>query len=432
MNGGSLFLCHRLPFPPNKGDKIRSHALLTHLASLGPVHVGCFVDERKDLQYVNDVRALAGGECLFIPLSAATKWRRSTLALALGQPITTACFGSARLDDWVKNILSKRQPENLVVFGSAMAPYLLSSTLDRGRVLFDMVDVDSDKWRQYAAISSGLPRWIYGREAHALEALEREAVRNFGRTLLVSHFEAETFRAISPENAARIESLNNGVDLERFSPDVELRNPFPAGELPIVMTGRMDYRPNYSGASWFAKHVAPFVFERLANAHVYFVGSGPPSSLQRLASARISVTGSVDDVRPYIKHAAAVVAPLQLARGVQNKVLEAMAMGKAVVATHEATRALDVTNGQQLWIENDPVHFADAVVTAVRGEHRQNVMRNARLYVEAHHNWPRIFSLLDVHLRQIGTRREASQSRRPSTEVPKAIGRERHAMESEA
>lgn len=405
MSSGSLFLCHRIPFPPNKGDKIRSYALLKHLAGLGPVHVGCFVDEKEDFKYLDEVRALAGGDCLFIPLGAMAKWSRSALALAMGQPITTAYFGSSRLGRWVADILAAKQIENIVVFGSAMAPYLMGRSPESGRVLFDMVDVDSDKWRQYATASRGLARWIYAREAQALERLEREAVRRFGKTLLVSHFEAETFRAIAPLDASHIESLNNGVDLDRFSPRNSLPNPFPVGEQAIVMTGRMDYRPNFGGAIWFAKQVAPFIFDRLPTAHLYFVGSNPPSSLLRLAGARITVTGDVDDVRPYIQHAAAIVAPLQLARGVQNKVLEAMAMEKAVVATHEATRALDVTNGQHLWIENDPIHFADAVVRAVQSPAHGSVMRNARKYVEDHHNWTAIFRELDIHLAELSARR---------------------------
>jgi len=401
MTTETLFLAHRLPFPPNKGDKIRSFALLKHLATLGPVNLGCFVDDSEDLKYLDEVRALAGGECLFTRLGATTKWSRATLAILMGQPITTAYFGSRSLESWVGQMLRRKTLERIVVFGSAMAPYLLNKKPECDRVLFDMVDVDSDKWRQYAAASRGPLRWIYAREAHALEHLEREAVRQFGKTLLVSHFEAETFRALAPERASKIEALNNGVDLANFSPDGNLDNPFSPGERAIVMTGRMDYRPNYAGAIWFIKKVAPFVFERLPDAHLYFVGSNPPSALRHLTSPRITVTGSVEDVRPYIQHAAAVIAPLQMARGVQNKVLEAMAMKKPVVATHEATRALGVMNGRHLWIENEPVHFADAVVRACQPAANLSVIENARQYVEEHHDWSGIFHVLDGYLAEL-------------------------------
>src|SRR5882724_5654018 len=432
MSDDTLFLCHRLPFPPNKGDKIRSHAMLTHLASLGPVNVGCFVDEREDLEFLADVRQIAGGDCHFVRLGAPAKWIRAASALALGEPITTSYFRSRALKQWVANILSTRNIKNIVVFGSAMAPYMVDDIDHRGRVLFDMVDVDSDKWRQYAAASRGFLRWIYAREARALERLERRAASAFGKTTLVSRFEAETFRAIAPESAAKIDALGNGVDLSQFSPDRALPNPFSPGEQAIVMTGRMDYRPNHSGAIWFTKRAAPFLFDRLPRAHLYFVGSGPPSSLRRLAGRRVTVTGKVADVRPYLQHAAAVIAPLLLARGVQNKVLEAMAMKKAVVATHEATRSLNVVGGQHLWIENDAKRFADAVVEAVEPAGHEAVTETARKYIEEHHNWNRIFQELDIRLSELRSSQAKSTAAMCDGDQMRAASRQRKMKEAEA
>jgi len=134
----SLFLCHRLPYPPNKGDKIRSHALLCHLAKRGPVHLACFVDDAADLEYLDAVRKLAGGECYFEPLGKGAKSWRSLVGLATGKPLTTACFGSRQLQAWTGRILRERAISDLVVFGSAMAPYLLQAPVAQGRVLFDL------------------------------------------------------------------------------------------------------------------------------------------------------------------------------------------------------------------------------------------------------------------------------------------------------
>jgi sugar transferase (PEP-CTERM/EpsH1 system associated) len=393
----SLFLCHRLPYPPNKGDKIRSHALLRHLAKRGPVHLACFVDDAADFEHLDAVRKLAGGACYFEPLGKAAKSWRSVIGLATGKPLTTACFGSRQLQAWVDQILRERPVSDMVVFGSAMAPYLLGAPVAQGRVLFDMVDIDSDKWRQYAARSSGALKWLYGREAEKLQALECEAAKAFGYTLLASDFEAETFRQIAPASASRTLGWTNGVDLEAFSPRC-CENPFQADELAIVMTGRMDYRPNYEGAVWFAREVFPRVADMVPQARVHFVGGGPPPVLKAVAGPKISVTGQVADVRPYLQFAQAVIAPLHIARGVQNKVLEAMAMAKPLVATHDATRSLGVEAGVHLWVENRPEKFAHAVVEALMGPRREQIAENARKYVERHHSWPALLTQVDHHL----------------------------------
>lgn len=406
MSSATLLLCHRLPFPPNKGDKIRSFALLKHLASRGPVHLACFLDDAADLRYCEEVRRIAGGKCLFVEVGpAARKWR-SVKAFLFGQPITTAVFSSRTMARWVKDILASERPDNTVIFGSAMAPYMLGDAVGSRHSLFDMVDVDSDKWRQYSQSAKGLLRMIYAREARAVLALEREAVHAFGTTLLVSEFEADTFRQLAPECAEKINASSNGVDLKYFSPGT-FTNPFRSDQLAIVMTGRMDYRANVDGALWFAREVAPLICAKLPRAHFYVVGSNPPAVLRRLNAPNMTVTGAVDDIRPYIQSAAAVVAPLLIARGVQNKVLEAMAMQKPVVATHEATRALAVETGVQLWIENDPARFAAAVIAAIEGPMRYKVMENARRYVEEHHDWDQIFDGLD---RELGRLTRASAS----------------------
>ena len=393
----SLFLCHRLPYPPNKGDKIRSHALLRHLAERGPVHLACFVDEAADFAYLDEVRKLAGGGCYFEPLGKGAKNWRSLVGLATGQPLTTACFGSRRLQAWVDRTLREKSINDVVVFSSAMAPYLLNSPIAPSRVLLDMVDIDSDKWRQYAARSRGGLKWLYGREAEKLQALECEAAKAFGYTLLASDFEAETFRQIAPLSAFKTLGWTNGVDLERFSPG-DFENPFQPDELAIVMTGRMDYRPNHEGAMWFAKEVFPRIAEILPQARVHFVGGGPPPALKALVGPGISVTGQVPDVRPYLQFADAVIAPLHIARGVQNKVLEAMAMAKPVIATHDATRSLGVTAGTHLWVANEPENFAQAVMEALKGPRREEIARNARRYVEEHHSWPVLLKEIDCHL----------------------------------
>src|SRR5882724_5416753 len=164
-----------------------------------------------------------------------------------------------------------------------MAPYVLDNAmLDTRRAVLDLVDIDSDKWRQYAAYLRGARRWIYQREAAKLFALERTAARRFGATLLVSPYEAESFAAMVPEAASHIFALCNGVNSEYFAPGL-FPNPFPNEEVPIVMTGRMDYRPNVDGAEWFFHEVLPLLAKDLPQARFYVVGANPAASLRALS-----------------------------------------------------------------------------------------------------------------------------------------------------
>lgn len=393
----SLFLCHRLPFPPNKGDKIRSFAILRHLASRGRVRVGCFVDEAGDRQYRKDVTELAGGDCYFEDLLRPAKIRRSLSALVTGRSISESCFYSAAMQAWVDRMLAGHDIADVVVFGSVMAPYIERARSGAAAAVLDMVDVDSDKWVQYARKTSAPMKWLYAREARTLEKLERRAAQRFGKTFLCSPFEAETFRALAPESVSKIGYFGNGVSADFFQAPV-FPSPFSPGQVPVVMTGRMDYRPNSQGAIWFAEQVMPRVLKTVPHAHAYFVGAGAPAALQRVAGPHVTVTGTVADIRPYIQHAGVIVAPLLIARGVQNKVLEAMAMAKPIVATREATRALAVEAGKHLWVENDPVRFAGAVIEAAAGPEGSGMAARALDFVKEHHNWDVTLKTLDTAL----------------------------------
>lgn len=394
-----LFLCHRIPYPPNKGDKIRSHALLRHLARAHRVHVACFVDDPADLVSCDAVKEIAGGECLFLPVSTTQKWLRAAIGCLMGQPVTAAYLHCGEMRDWISKLTRSYRVDRTVVFGSGMAPYVLEhSQLNPERAILDMVDVDSDKWRQYAEVARWPQAWVFRREAKKLRQLERAAANRFAATLLVSDFEANTFATLAPESASRIFAVPNGVDLNYYTPG-SFPNPFRPGEIPIVITGRMDYRPNIDAVEWFLSEVLPRLKVQLPSVRFYAVGANPPVSWRDGGKSGLAVTGHIPDVRPYIQHAAAVVAPLRIARGVQNKVLEAMAMEKPVVATREATRALSVTAGVELLIENDPIFFANAVVHAIQ---RSHLGQNARQYVEKYHDWDRNFSELDRLLAGIG------------------------------
>ena len=315
-----LFLSHRMPYPPNKGDKIRSHAMIRHLAKHHTVHLACFVDDPNDWTHTDTVRRQVGGECLFVPLRPATKWSRAASALLTGHPMTTAYFGSPKMARWVRSLVARRTIDRAIVYSTAMAPYILNTSgFDPARVIFDMQDIDSDKWRQYSLDASLLKRWIFRREAKVLLRLERDAAAQFGVTTLVTGYEAETFATLAPESAKRICALNHGVDLQSLKDC--FANPFPPGDCPIVMTGRMDYRPNFDGAHWFATEVMPHIARALPNARFYIVGANPKPSLRQVVGPHVVLVGHVDDIRPYVQHAAVAVAPAEdSARGAKQSV----------------------------------------------------------------------------------------------------------------
>jgi sugar transferase (PEP-CTERM/EpsH1 system associated) len=388
-----LFLCHRIPFPPDKGEKIRAYHMLAHLAKAHTVHLGAFVDDLADMRHAGTLRGMIGGECLLVPLGPAARMKMAT-AMARGAPLSASYFASGRLARWVDRILQEHDIDRAVVFSTAMAPYLLGRRdFDHENVIFDMVDVDSDKWRQYAATAAGLRAWIYHREMRTLFALERKAAAAFGATLLVSRHETETFAQLAPESVERLYSVPNGVDLEFFAPDCVYPNPFGANEIPIVMTGTMDYRPNVEGAIWFAQTVLPLIRAARPEARLYVVGARPSASVKSLAASDVVITGKVDDVRLYLAHASAVVAPLRLARGLPNKVLEGMAMARPVIATSPAVQALDVSSGSELWISDEPAAFARTVIDALKSP--AVVAANGRRYVEQNHDWTRNLVALD-------------------------------------
>lgn len=336
-----LFLAHRIPYPPNKGDKVRSFHILKALAGRYRVRLGAFVDDPADLAYGQKLGRYCT-EVRLLRLRPLTARVRSLGGLATGRALTLPYFRDRVMAAWVRARLATGSIRRVLVYSSAMAQYVERAGDSLHRVV-DLVDVDSDKWRQYAARSRWPMSSIYGREARRLLAYERRIAAAFDAAVLVSGAEAELFRTLAPETAARVHAIENGVDAQFFRPDREYADPYGPGGPVLVFTGAMDYRANVDAVDWFAAEVFPRLRERLPQARFFIVGARPVEAVRRLAARPgVAVTGSVPDIRPYLAHAALAVAPLRLARGIQNKVLEAMAMGRPLVASPEALDGLDL------------------------------------------------------------------------------------------
>jgi len=401
-----LFLAHRIPYPPDKGDKIRSWHVLRHLARTHDVHLGCFVDDPDDWRHEGILRELCG-ECLFLPFHPRRARIRGLAAFVDGGPLTLRCYRDRRLADWVENLRRRRRIDRIYVFSSAMAQYVLDD--GAGRRVIDFVDVDSDKWRQYAANKSGPAAWVYAREARRLLAYERRVARAFDASLFVSPAEAELFRALAPESAGRVQSLANGVDIDFFSPEHAFDDPFGGDRDAIVFTGAMDYWANVDAVTWFADAVLPLVRERHPEARFRIVGSKPAAEVRRLARRPgIEVTGRVPDVRPHVAHATLAVAPMRIARGVQNKVLEAMAMGRAVVTTPQGLEGIAAEAGREIVVAEEAAAFADAVCDLLAGaDAAAEIGRRARARVVGSYSWGATLTPLDGLLDGASDRRRA-------------------------
>ena len=354
-----LFLAHRIPYPPNKGDKVRSYHLLRHLAEHFRVHLGTFVDDEADWQHVDTVRVWCG-ETHFARLDPRVAKIKSLRGLLSGEALSLPYYRDAGLANFVRSVMAKHQIRHVLVYSAAMAQYV--SEYSNVTRVADLVDVDSDKWRQYSATKRFPTSWIYRREAARLLDFEREVARTFDATLFVSPQEADLFRRLAPESAPRIEHLNNGVDSEFFSPAREYVRPYPNGRKIIVFTGAMDYWPNVDAVNWFAREVFPRLRQRFDGVAFFIVGARPSPAVHALARLPdVTVTGSVPDMRPYLAHADVAVAPLRLARGVQNKVLEAMAMARPTVVSPEAAEGIEARPGMEFLIAPDADAFVDCL-----------------------------------------------------------------------
>jgi sugar transferase (PEP-CTERM/EpsH1 system associated) len=380
-----LFLAHRIPYPPNKGDKVRSYNLLKHLAARYKVYLGAFVDDIADFQYASVLNEMCE-ECCFVGLKPGPAKLRSLTGFVTGEALTLRYYRSGRMQQWVDGVLQNASVNKILVFSSAMAQYV--SEVKNARRVADLVDVDSDKWRQYSITQTWPYSAIYRRESRRLFEFERAIAVSFDATVFVSPAEAALFKQLAPETAHKVWHANNGVDSEYFSPHVKHENPYRADERVLVFTGAMDYWPNVDAVVRFANFVFPSILARHPDARFYIVGVRPTSDVVRLGELPgVRVSGSVPDIRPYLAHAHLAVAPLRIARGVQNKVLEAMAMGKTVIASPEAAEGIDAEIGKELIVAADDGHFISIIVRLMGSEVAQDLGVAARARVTCAYSW---------------------------------------------
>jgi sugar transferase (PEP-CTERM/EpsH1 system associated) len=392
--GNLLYLVHRLPYPPNKGDKVRSFHLLKHLAARHRVFLGTFIDDPEDEVHVARLRTWCA-EVHAVRLDPRLARLRSLRGLLYRRALSVDYYNDAGMHRWVAELRARQNVDAVVVFSSPMAQYAgpQGRSMDAS-VLVDFVDVDSAKWAQYAGKHAWPMSWVYAREGRLLLDYERAVALQAKRSFFVTENETAIFRGLAPESAHRVDPVGNGVDADYFAPDVQRGSPFGDVAGPaVVFTGAMDYWPNIDAVTWFADSILPQLHRQWPALRFYIVGRSPPPSVTALASDKVIVTGTVPDVRPYLQHADVVVAPMRVARGVQNKILEAMAMGRPVVTTPACAAAIDARDGVELQSASSETEFAEVIDRLLRGAEQATAVGAAgRRCVQRSYSW-------DAHLR---------------------------------
>jgi len=389
-----LFLAHRIPFPPNKGDKIRSFHILKHLTTKHRVFLGAFIDDENDWQYTEEMQSICS-DSFFCRLNPRIAKLCSLRGLLSGQALTEPYYANSQMAKWVNTVLTEQAIDTIFVFSSAMGQYLPEAT--QAQIIIDFVDVDSDKWRQYSASKSWPMNAVYAREAKCLLHFEQHLAARSSASLFVSPDEARLFKQLAPDSRDKITHLNNGVDLDYFSPNRTYETPFGEAGLPLVFTGAMDYWANIEAVQWFAKQVFPIIHAALPSCCFYIVGSKPTKAVTDLSSlAGVFVTGRVEDVRPYLHYAALSLAPLRIARGIQNKVLEALSMAKPVVATQMAMEGITASGQLDLDVCDDAEAMAERIVQRLKDPAFKPLAVQNRKFVENEYSWNKQLQTLDA------------------------------------
>lgn len=397
MTQDVLFLSHRMPFPPDRGDKIRSHHILKKLASFAPVHVATFADDDRDMGEEVELAALARTYQLvrrMKPLALA-----GIQALYSRVPVGLTAFYSPEIAAYVSRVLAEFPIETIYVFSGQMGQYVPDDFA--GRVICDFVDVDSAKYEAYATRESGIHAWFQRREARLLRAEEQRLACRADASLLISPEEAALFRARldpSVRPYCDVSVLGNGTNSVFFDPAAARSHPELA-KLPqprLIFTGQMDYAPNVEAARRAALRIMPLVRKVLPEASFHVVGRDPPDELRALDGvAGCRVWGGVADVRPYLVGADAALIPLDIARGVQNKVLEAMAMALPVILTSAAATGIPAEPGRHFAVADTDEALAQRAIDLLSQPRRGWSMSvEARKFVVERMSWPAALALL--------------------------------------
>ncbi len=344
-----LFISHCVPHPPDKGERIRAYQELLALRADFRISLACLCRDEGDRRAARQLRGLCE-QVVAVPVGGKVGLVRGAIGQLTGRSVTEGFLHSRRLLNWLKGLPPGREFDLAIGYSSGVLQYLLAAPA--GARVMDLVDIDSAKWNGYAEQSGRLSGWLYERESRRVAQLEVGAIRACDAVVCVSEAEVRA----APRASRKLCVVPNGVDGEFFRPTQSAAQAGPV----LVFVGSMDYRPNVDAVCWFAAEVWPRLRARFDPAQFHIVGRNPTRAVRRLAGAPgVTVTGSVPDVRPYLSRARVAVTPLRMARGVQNKVLEAMAMARPTVASAAALEGLSVDVGVNILQADTPAQWLE-------------------------------------------------------------------------
>lgn len=382
-----LFLCHRIPYPPNKGDKLRAFNIIRYLSEKHDVYLVSLFDDIRDIGHKAELEKYCAGVSLFYihPLYSKIK---AMLWLIGGKSMTLGYFYCQKAMKAVQSLVKDVRFDAIFVYSSSMAQY--ADSLQAKIRVIDFVDCDSAKWEQYSRCHRFPTSMIFSIEHKLLERYEKKEVSAFKNIIVTTEVEKERFgRFVSTD---KFTVVKNGVDFEFFTPCD------PASGRGLIFTGAMDYYANVDGVVFFCGKVLPLVRNSVPGVEMYIVGPRPTASVKALAGIPgVHVTGFVEDLRVYLRKAAVCVVPsFRVAEGIQNKILEAMASAVPVVTTSKAAAPLSARNGSDILIADTVEDFAEKVIKLLRDpELRRTIGANGRKYVTENHSWQSCLSILD-------------------------------------
>lgn len=390
-----LFLAHRIPYPPNKGDKIRSWNFLKRMMQDHQVHLGFFIDNSNDEKYIAELQEQTASLC-YETVSPRVQKLMSLRSFLSNQPLTIGAYPYKKLQQYAAKLIEQNEIDMIFLFSAATGPIVPKTC--SVPIITDLVDVDSAKWQAYGEKAIWPLSWVYSREAKLLSAYEGVLAAKSAKTYLVSDQEAAVFERYHVDFSGNIGGLKNGVDTEFFSP----ADTTPDNDT-LIFTGAMDYKPNVEAVTWFVEHVWDAVLSMVPSAKLVIAGGPENPAIRKLEEKNgISVTGYVHSMPEVLRGASIAIAPLLTARGIQNKVLEAMACSLPVIATSAANEGIEAKHGEAIMVADTAQPFLKAVVELLTDKSlRKSMGSNAREFVRDEFSWETAYNLLKRDLNKV-------------------------------